>query len=170
MDFWTGERIEGRQYKSFLTPIDIMPIFIREGAIIPRQPAMQWVGEKPADVITLSVFPSERSSFDLYEDDGVSDEYKQGAYALTHIESTLQGGAWQLVIDRPSGQFVPERHRYNVELWWDAKPSAVRVDGRSLPETPAESDSEGWYFDEILRRVQIRSGATNQNRVVFNVQ
>lgn len=170
VDFWTGERIEGRQYKSFLTPIDIMPIFIKEGAIIPRQPAMQWVGEKPADVITLSVFPSERSTFDLYEDDGVSDAYKQGDYAITHIESTLQDGAWQLVIGRPEGAFTPERHRYDVELWWDAKPAAVRVDGRSLPETPAESDGEGWCYDETLRRVRIRSSATNQNRVIFHVQ
>lgn len=170
VDLWTGERIEGRQYKSFLTPIERMPIFIREGAIIPKQPVMQWVGEKPADEITFAVFPSGASRFELYEDDGISEDYKAGAYAVTRIESTLRDGVWQLAVSKPEGAFRPERHRYNVELWWDARPVSVRVDGQELPEVSADSAGEGWYFDEILRRVIIRSGRTNDDRVVFQVR
>lgn len=170
VDLWTGERIEGRQYKSFLTPIDIMPIFIKEGAIIPKQPVMQWVGEKPVDVITLAVFPSAASTFDLYEDDGTTDNYKQGEYAITHIESTLSDGAWQLVIAKSEGSYRPEAHRYHVELWWDSKPAAVSANGRTLPEIASGSDSEGWYFDEALRQVHIQSRLTNHDKVVFSVK
>ena len=170
IDIWTGERIEGRQYKSFLTPIDIMPIFIKEGAIIPRQPAMQWVGEKPADVLTLSVFPSASSSFDLYEDDGITDQYKQGDYAITHFVSTLTDGTWRLEAGKPEGKFAPEKHRYHIELWWDAKPEVVSANGRTLPEIVPGSDGEGWYYDPDLRRVQIQSLLDNQNKAVFNVK
>lgn len=170
VDFWTGERIEGRQYKSFLTPIERMPIFIKEGAIIPKQPAMQWVDEKPVEEITFAVFPSAESSFEFYEDDGISEDYKHGGYAVTHIESTLQDGVWQLRVGKPEGAFRPERHRYGVELWWDARPAAVSVNGRPLAEMAADAPGEGWFFDEILRRVIIRSNQTNEQQVVFQVR
>ena len=170
MDLWTGERIEGRQYKSFLTPIELMPIFIREGAIIPKQPAMQWVAEKPVEEITFAVFPSASSSFELYEDDGLSEDYKQGGYAVTRIESRLQEGAWEMTVGKPEGAFRPERHRYGVELWWDARPASVRVNGSELPEIAADSAAEGWYFDDTLRRVIIRSNQTNEQQVVFQVR
>ena len=170
VDLWTGERIEGRQYKSFLTPIELMPIFIREGAIIPKQPAMQWVDEKPVEEITFAVFPSASSSFDLYEDDGLSDDYKTGGYAVTHIESRLHDGIWEMTVGKPEGAFRPERHRYGVELWWDARPASVRVNGSELAEISADSPAEGWYFDDTLRRVIIRSSQTNEKQVVFQVR
>lgn len=169
VDLWTGERIDGRQYKSFLTPIELMPIFIKEGAIIPKQPAMQWVDEKPVEEITLAVFPSASSSFDLYEDDGISEDYKRGGYSVTHIESMLNDGGWEMTVGKPEGGFTPELHRYRVELWWDTKPSSVSINGSELPETSADSRNEGWYFDDNLRRVIIRSGKTNEQPVVFKV-
>lgn len=169
VDLWTGERIEGRQYKSFLTPIEIMPIFIKEGAIIPKQPAMQWIGEKPVEEITFTVFPSSSSSFDLYEDDGISDDYKTGKFSVTHIESLLQDGGWKLTIGKPEGLFQPEPHRYNVELWWDVRPLSVSVNGNALPEISGDSNEEGWYFDDVMRRVIIRSNQKNDREVVFQV-
>ena len=169
VDLWTGERIKGRQFKSFLTPIELMPIFIKEGAIIPKQPAMQWVGEKPVEEITFVVFPSSNSSFELYEDDGLSEDYKKGGYAITNIESRLNNGVWNMVIEKPQGSFQPEEHRYGVELWWDNKPSTVLVNGNELAEISAESPGEGWYFDDILKRVIIHTYKTNKQQVAFQV-
>ena len=172
IDFWTGERLEGRQYKSFLTPPDLMPIFIREGAIIPKQPMMQYLSERPVDEITLAVFPSAQSSYDLYEDDGTTDDYQQGVYAITHIESSLtKEGRWTLTIRKPQGRFKPERHTYGVEVYWDEKPHAVSQNGRQLSEIKADDTSEeGWSYDETLRRVLIKSRLTNQQDVVFNME
>ena len=67
-DYETGERYEGRQYKSFLTPLDVLPIYIKAGAIIPMQPVMQWVDQHPVEMITLDVYPSGISSYEMYED------------------------------------------------------------------------------------------------------
>ena len=83
LDFWTGERISGRQYKSFLTPIEIMPIFLRRGTIIPRQEAMQYVDERPNTNISLLIYPSEHSVYEMYEDDGKTLDYQKGIYAIT---------------------------------------------------------------------------------------
>ena len=51
--------------------LDICPVFIRQGAIIPMYPDMNYVGEKPADVLTLDLYPYGNTSFNLYEDDGL---------------------------------------------------------------------------------------------------
>ena len=170
VDSWTGERIEGRQYKSFLTPIELMPIFIKEGAIIPKQPSMQWIGEKPIEEITVEVFPSAFSSFDLYEDDGISEVYKDGIYSITHIESRLNNGQWDMTIGQPEGAYTPESYRYNVVLWWDERPASVSINGTELPEISLDSSTEGWYFDDNLCRVTIRSNQKNDQPVIFQVR
>ena len=169
IDFWTGERIEGRQYKSFLTPPDLMPIFIREGAIIPKQPCMQYVDEHPVDKITLMVYPSAYSVYDLYEDDGRTDEYQQGIYAVTRIESTLHDGEWILDIHKPEGKYNSPCHTYDVEVYWDKKPVKVSQNGKLLQELETTDGKEGWSYDGQLRRVIIRSLLTNRKDVQFKI-
>ena len=56
----------------------MLPVYIKAGAIIPMQPAMQWVDQHPVDVITLDVYPSGISSYEMYEDDGISMDYQKG--------------------------------------------------------------------------------------------
>lgn len=168
IDFWTGERIDGRQYKSFLTPPDLMPIFIREGAIIPKQPSMQYVNEKPISEITLAIYPSSYSSYELYEDDGITDDYKQGIYAITHIESRLSNGTWTLDIHKPQGKFRPSKHTYSVEVYWEEKPLTVSQNGHLMQETTSDT-KEGWYYDEVLRRVIIKSNLLNQKDIEIKI-
>ena len=173
VDFWTGERIDGRQYKSFLTPPDLMPIFIKEGAIIPRQPAMQYMGEKPVDEITLVVYPVGDSAYDLYEDDGKSLDYQQGIYALTHIESHEADGRWTLHIPKAEGGYLPDRHTYRVESYWDAKPAKVTQNGKpmaALASKEATQAAEGWYYDEELKVLHIKSTLSNREDIVINVE
>ncbi len=57
-DFWTGERFEGPRWIDYPCPIERMPLFAREGSILPLGPVMQYVGEREAaDELTLMVFP-----------------------------------------------------------------------------------------------------------------
>lgn len=164
IDFWTGERISGRQHKSFLTPVDIMPIFIRQGAIIPQQEAMQYVDEKPVSLIRLLIYPSEHSSYRLYEDDGRSTDYQQGGYAQSLIESRMTNGRWTLCINRPEGRFKPSVHTYEVNVYLDYKPGCVTVNGRPLTE-----GADGWTYDSQLRRVHIPTGLTNHETINVEV-
>jgi len=59
------------------------PLFIKAGAIIPYQPAMQYTDQLPLDTINLKVYPENESSYTLYEDDGISFKYDKGAVAST---------------------------------------------------------------------------------------
>ena len=169
VDFWTGERIEGRQYKSFLTPPDLMPIFIREGAIIPKQPSMQYMEERPVDTVTLTVFPARHSEYEMYEDDGRTDQYRQGIYAITRIVCQQDGQICTLTIHRPEGRFTPARHAYHAEVYWDEEPSQVLQNQKPMARIQPDADAEGWYFDTQLRRVIIKSRLTNQKNIEFKI-
>lgn len=157
LDFWTGERISGRQYKSFLTPIEIMPIFLRRGAIIPRQEAMQYVDERPNTNISLLIYPSEHSVYEMYEDDGKSLDYQKGVYAVTKMESRLVQNEWILNITTPKGDYKPVSHYYSVSVYLDKKPKLVTVAGKFV---------DGWKYDEKLRLLTFDAGEGDMEVVV----
>ena len=167
-DYETGERYEGRQYKSFLTPLDVLPVYIKAGAIIPMQPEMQWVGEKPLDVLTLDVYPEGESSFEMYEDDGISLDYEKGMYALTRFTSSLKPGEWTFRASKPEGKFRPERHQYAVQAYLDFIPSMVLENGKSL-ERLASSDAvehqTGWFYDSEKKRLFVKLDGDNRSEV-----
>ena len=59
-----------------------MPLYVKAGAIIPMQPVMQFVGERPIEQLRLKVWSGD-GEFTLYEDDGESFEFQSGAWATT---------------------------------------------------------------------------------------
>lgn len=149
VDYWTGERISGRQHKSFLTPIDIMPIFIHRGAIIPMQEPMQYIGEKAGTDMTLLIYPSAKSSYLMYEDDGKTTEYQQGVYATTEFVSELKEKEWTLRINAPKGSYKPNAHYFTVMAYLDKKPKEIYVGGRFI---------DGWTYDEVHRLLKFVAG------------
>ncbi|MEO8541470.1 MAG: glycoside hydrolase family 31 protein [bacterium] len=79
-NFWTGETAASGKH-AVATPPDQIPLFIRAGSIVPLGPELQYAGEKPADPIELRVYRGADGSFMLYEDEGDSYRYEQGAFA-----------------------------------------------------------------------------------------
>ncbi len=96
-DFWTGEKINGGQYVERATPLDILPIHVRAGSIVPMGPQLQYAMEKPMDPIELRIYRGANGSFTIYEDDGETYSYERGEYNLIHIE--WKENEQKLVID-----------------------------------------------------------------------
>jgi alpha-glucosidase len=109
--------------------VDLLPILVRAGSILPLQPDMDYIGETPVDPLTLDVFPSGRSRFDLYEDDGESLAYQDGTYAQTAITCDETARAIDLRVAAPAGHFVVSPRAYEFRVHLDAAPRAVRVEG-----------------------------------------
>lgn len=85
IDYWTNETFEGGQYIIKKAPLDICPIYIKSGSIIPNYPSQNYVGEKEIKELTLNIYPSssnKESSYMHYQDDGESFEYRTGKYNL----------------------------------------------------------------------------------------
>lgn len=161
-DFWTGEFIRGRQYRSFLTPPDLMPIFIKASAIIPMQETMQYVGEKPVDRIELFIFPQAESSYQLYEDDGTSTDYVNDIYSLTTIHSHLDDCHWILNIEKPAGNFIPETHSYSIRACIEFEPQMVTENGKILFQTNLSEEQPGWYYDAESNQLFILTETNNR--------
>ena len=80
-DFWTGKRLTGGQNIDAVAPIEIMPLHIRAGTILPLGPVMQYASEKPTDPIELRIYRGADGAFTLYEDEGDNYNYEHGTYA-----------------------------------------------------------------------------------------
>jgi alpha-glucosidase len=162
-DYWTGKKYSGRQYIHVVTPLDTLPLFVKAGAIIPTQPAMTYVGEKPVDVITLDVFPGENASFNLYEDDGQSLNYLQNKFSTTAIIFTETSSQYGVKINTPKGFYKPSKHTYVLKFHVTKKPAEILENGKPVAalQNKALDEKPGWYFKEQENVLYIKLAADN---------
>jgi alpha-D-xyloside xylohydrolase len=106
-DYWSG-RPAGSGSIIAASPYDEIPVFVRAGSIIPYQPEMQYIGEKPADPITLYVYAGANGKFTLYEDQGTTFDYEKGAFS--EIPMAWNDRAHTLTIGERSGEFAGMLH------------------------------------------------------------
>lgn len=160
LDYWTGEHYAGDRAIDYAAPPEIMPLFVRAGAIIPMQPEMNYVGERAVDPLTLDVYPSGRSSYVLYEDDGVSLDYQKQVFAETRITSDEGREHLSIQVQAPQGSFRVASRVYEIRVHLDRAPRAVRIDsavvGRIDPPSGAVPPSvAAWWFDPAARVLTI---------------
>ena len=79
-DFWTNARHAGGREIDRAVNLETMPLFVRAGAIIPTGPVRQFTGESSDEPLTLTAYPGADGTFIVYEDDGTSFAYRQGAW------------------------------------------------------------------------------------------
>lgn len=84
-DFWTDQKFNGRQWVEVPVPLAQIPLFVRAGSVIPMGPVNQYADEKPLEVVNVHVYPGKPGAFELYEDDGLTFAYENGAYVKTHL-------------------------------------------------------------------------------------
>lgn len=85
-DFWTHERLEGGREISRPVDLATMPLYVREGSILPLGPVKQFVAEKVDEPLSISIYPGADASFLLYEDDGGSFNYRKGEWTGIQLE------------------------------------------------------------------------------------
>ncbi|MBN2105208.1 DUF5110 domain-containing protein [bacterium] len=81
IDFWTGRTFVGGQTIIADAPIEICPIFVKSGSVIPTGPFLQYATEKAADPIELRIYPGADGQFTLYEDENDNYNYEKGLFA-----------------------------------------------------------------------------------------
>jgi alpha-D-xyloside xylohydrolase len=102
-DLYSGHYTEGGQKIAAAAPYERIPLFVKEGSIIPFGPELQYSSEKPADPITLNVYTGRDASFTLYEDENINYNYEKGACA--RIPVTWNEASKTLTIGRREGSF-----------------------------------------------------------------
>ena len=133
-DYWTGAKldrrapIEARDLEirdakgPALKPVMVdpgpaeLPVYVREGAILPMSPVVQSTGEKPSGPLTLRVFPGENCAGSIYQDDGTTYEFRRGVF-FRQLFTCAQAadGSVTVSLSGQEGTYSP---------WW----SAVRIE------------------------------------------
>ena len=80
-DFWSSQRYSGGQTVARQAPLEIMPLYVRAGAIIPMGPIVQYATERPDAPYEVRVYPGADGQFTLYEDDNETYAYERGQSA-----------------------------------------------------------------------------------------
>jgi|HubBroStandDraft_1064217.scaffolds.fasta_scaffold04672_3 alpha-glucosidase len=104
-DYWTGQQVAGGRMVHAEAPLETVPFYVRGGAIVPLGPEMNYVGEKATDPLTFEIYPDAQGSAQvtLYEDDGVSPDYRNGVERRTTV--TYRPG--ELNVGAPTGSYQP---------------------------------------------------------------
>lgn len=130
-DLYSGKYTEGGQSITADAPYERMPVFVKAGSIIPTGPDMQYVNEKPADVITLFVYAGKDGSFNLYEDEGVNYNYEQGKYSIIPI--TYNEQTKTVTIGKRQGSFTGMLQNRKFKIVLVSATKAVGIDNASQP-------------------------------------
>ena len=142
---WTGEAIEGgRTIKAEFPDTVGGPLYLKANAFIPTCEPGEFIGQKPIEHIELNLYPCGGERFyQLYEDDGITEKYLGGEYALTDMSMTERDGEVIVRIAPRKGSYegMPEKRTYSVNIMNRSAASCVTVNGR---ETEFAIRTDGW--------------------------
>lgn len=126
-DYWTGSEYPGNTTVTIPTPIHQWPLLVRGNSILPTGPVLQHVEQRATDPLTFTCYMATDglASYTLYEDDGSTQAYRNGAFATTSISCRVDPDLVTVRIDEQHSGYKPQREEYEV---------IVRVGGRVLQQ------------------------------------
>jgi alpha-glucosidase len=171
IDFWSEAAYQGARWIDVAAPLDTLPLFIREGAIIPLGPVMQYSSERDLDPLTIAIYRGINRTFTLYEDDGETFAYLSGRYAETDIELLEGSGDCTCLIGERRGGFgsaglrtvVLEIHRQPRprSIICNGAPHDAFTDAGLLHAAPS-----GWWWDEARAILTIKLPVSTESATV----
>jgi len=125
-DLYTGKYFKGAQEVKADAPYERIPVFVKEGSIIPSGPALQYTSEKPADPLTVFVYTGKDASFSLYEDEETNYNYEKGAFST--IVFNYNEAAKTLTVGNRKGSFTNMLKNRTINVIFITTKSAKPLD------------------------------------------
>lgn len=121
IDFWTGKSVSGGATVSKEAPLDIMPLYVKAGSILPIGPDVQYAEEKRWDNLEIRIYPGANGEFVLYEDENDNYNYEKGQYST--IRFVWNDAKQTLTIAQRVGSFegMLENRTFNLVKVSDQK-------------------------------------------------
>lgn len=131
-DLQTGKYYKGGETIQADAPYSRIPVFVKEGSIIPCGPEIQYTTEKPTDPIRLFVYTGQNSSFTLYEDENTNYNYAKGKFST--IKFTYNEKNKELTIGKRQGEFAGMLQKRRFEIVWISNQKPWGLDFQLKPD------------------------------------
>lgn len=151
-DWFGGKSYEGGQTLRIEKEITEFPLFVRGGWLLPMQPYTPRPATEPLTTLVLRCYlgaDGVSNTYRLYEDDGISEEYKTGGYAETPLTYERRGSTLVIRIGAVKGAYKgqPQQRSYRIELGGVESLGRVKMGRRTLEAVP--SDRIGGYVVDV---------------------
>jgi alpha-D-xyloside xylohydrolase len=115
-DFWTGQRYTGGQTINADAPLDIIPLYVRSGSIVPIGPDVTYADEQPNAPLELRIYPGQDGGFTLYDDEGDNYHYEEGQFAT--IRLSWDDAARRLTLHERQGSYpgMPASREFRIAV------------------------------------------------------
>jgi alpha-glucosidase len=144
--------------------LDSLPLFVRGGAFIFRQPVVQYTAQMRGNALHVLMTAALQSDSTFYEDDGESLDFHQGAFWKRRFTQTQDDVSTTIVVTPPEGSYRPAKRDLVFEMWADCKPKSVSLQfgngnekGEPLPHLDSAAlvtAARGWTYDDGFLRVK----------------
>ena len=137
-DYWTGEFYAGEQHIIAEAPLDRLPMYVQAGAIIPKLPVQNYVGEKELEKLKLEIYlgaEENQGEYSLYEDDGISFAYQDGQYNLKRFSYQQEADKIKFTLAAEQINYQTSYDKYQLQFkGLAAEPTEIIVDREELAE------------------------------------
>ncbi len=134
-DYWTGAKHKSGPPLKVNPPLDLIPLYVRAGAILPEQPIIQYTDEAPAGPLELRVYPGSDCRGSLYSDDGRTYAYTRGEYLRVSYSCQPTVDSLAIIISGQQGSYKPWWKQVRLEVFGMEKaPKEVRAGDRGLSD------------------------------------
>jgi alpha-glucosidase len=151
----------GGQSITYNAPLNVIPVFVRKGSVIPQMPVMQYIHEKKDYPLFIDIFPDNaggKAEFELYEDEGENLDYQNNIFSKTIISCLTQTKSCSTSVVAEDKGFRQSDNRNFVLIYHlDAKPAKVLVNSKPVrkvkkdtisKKTESDFNSIEWSWDE----------------------
>ena len=133
-EYHSGTMLKGKQVVDRQYAVDEIPFFMKAGAIIPMNPEVSNLQERPSYQIIAFVPGTDKANTELYEDDEVSNDYQAGKYAKRRVtRENFENKVMRITIEPAKGSYkdMPEKQAFQLKLLNASLPASVSINGQA---------------------------------------
>jgi alpha-glucosidase len=141
-DFWTGKPVEGGRAFKVPVTLDTLPIFVRAGAFLFRQPVVQNTGQMESQPLDVYAYPAAASSASFYEDDGATTDAQ--AFLRRRFTQTRSGSSVVVEVGAAEGAWRPQARELRLHVRDEARVGRVLLNKSAVPRERWSVSDDGF--------------------------
>ncbi|MBN1302055.1 MAG: glycoside hydrolase family 31 protein [Melioribacteraceae bacterium] len=169
-DWWSGEVVEGGDWIIVDAPIWKLPIYIREGGVIPLQKAQNYVGEMPVEELAFKILPADEAVYSLYEDDGSTMQFTNNSFSLTEITLNDDGEKVSLYLNTEMKEYQLPYSSYIFELYnmKNILSITMEMNDEVIKLTEDRNGTNSYKYDPEKNVVIIKTDYSDDMKIIIN--